>query len=187
MKTGTKKYVVMCVGYTHTGKTTFAKALVKKHPNTIQIDSDEIAVFTKEKYPLVVESSYNKTRPDFKNLKMFIFKDVYDASLKTGFNIILSNGNLAKKTRSFVARKAKKEGYGLITIYFNLPEDIILKRLEKTEKSNKVFIQSKTWAEVFNRQKKYSQFPPSKKNTIYFEIKDDADHEIVMKELGKLI
>ena len=48
-----KKYVFMCVGYTHTGKTTFAKKLVKKYPNMIQLDSDEVAVFTKEKYPLL--------------------------------------------------------------------------------------------------------------------------------------
>ena len=70
----------MCVGYTHTGKTTFAKKLVKKYPNMIQLDSDEVAVFTKEKYPLLVESSYNKNRPDFRSLKMVIFKDVYNGN-----------------------------------------------------------------------------------------------------------
>ena len=74
MKIGAKKYVIMCVGYTHSGKTTFAKKLVKKHPSTVQIDSDEIAVFLIESYPSVVESLYNKNRPDFSNLKMVFLK-----------------------------------------------------------------------------------------------------------------
>src|SRR3989344_2809743 len=112
-----KKYVIMCVGRTHTGKTTFAKEVVKKFPNTIQIDSDEIAVFAKEKYPLVVESVYNKTRVDFNNLKMVLFKDVYSFGLNIGLNIILSNSNLSKKVRSFVSNRARRHGYEIITIY----------------------------------------------------------------------
>lgn len=187
MKAKAKKYVIMCVGHTHTGKTTFAKKLVKKHPNTIHVDSDQNALFLKEKYPLVVESAYNKTRIDFSNFKMLLFKDIYNFSLNAGYNIILSNGNLAKIIRSFVAKQAKKRGYTLVTVYFNLPYKTILKRLEKSKKSNKVFIQSKNWTEVFNRQKQYAQLPPSKKNTIYFEIKKSADNRTVMKELSKLL
>ena len=177
----------MCVGYTHTGKTTFAKKLVKKYPNMIQLDSDEVAVFTKEKYPLLVESSYNKNRPDFRSLKMVIFKDVYNFCLNAGFNIILSNCNLAKNFRSFVSYKARKQGYKLVTIYFNLPEEVILRRLKETRKSDKVFIQSKKWSEVFERQKKYAQLPTSKRNTIYCEIKGSTDDEIVINELSRLL
>ena len=177
----------MCVGYTHSGKTTFAKKLVKKHPSTVQIDSDEIAVFLRESYPSVVESLYNKNRPDFSNLKMVFFKEVYRFSLNTGFNIILSNGNIADKFRAFISEEAKKHQYILVTIYFNLSEEIILDRLEGTKKSSNVFIQSKNWIEVFSRQKEYAQLPPSKEDTIYFEIKSDVDQEVVIEEVGKLI
>ena len=187
METKNKKYVIMCVGHTHSGKTIFAKELVKKYPNTIQIDSDEIAVFTREKYPLVVTSAYNKNRPDFKNLKITLFSDVYDFSLNAGFNIILSNGNIAQKMRSFVSRQARKYDYTLVTVYFNLPHEVILERLKNTTKSTNVLLQSKSWIESFERQKNYAQLPPSKRNTIYFEIQKDADKEFVMKEIGKLI
>lgn len=182
-----KKYVIMCVGRTHTGKTTFAKEVVKKFPAVLQIDSDEIAVFAKEKYPSVVESDYNKTRPDFKNLKMVLFKDVYTFGLNIGLNIILSNSNLSRKVRSFVSGQARKHGYQIVTVYFNLPEEVILKRLHNTRKSDKVFIQSKTWAQVLERQRKISELPPSKRNTIYFEITNNNDEAMIMEEIGKLL
>src|SRR3989344_5046020 len=136
-----KKYVIMCVGHTHTGKTTFAKKLLRKHHKFTLLDSDEVAVFLREKYPLIVDSPYNKARYAFKdaNLKITVFKDIYTFSLRTGLNLILSNGNLAKNMRSFVINNAKKHGYKIITIYFNLPREIILQRLKKTKKSNKVF------------------------------------------------
>ena len=189
MKAKPKKYVVMCVGYTHTGKTTFAKKLVKDYPNTILVDNDEIALFLKEKYPLAVLSPYNKIKRSFKkpNFKFLIFKDIYDFSLHTGLNIVLSNGNLAKDIRSLISRKAKNHGYTLVTVYFDLPSNVILERLQNTKKSTKMFAYSTNWSQIIDNQKRYAELPPSKKNTVYFEIKNDSDSRITMKELGKLL
>ncbi len=187
MKTEAKKYVVMCVGHTHTGKTTFARKLAQQNPDMVQLDSDEIAAFSKEKYPLLVESPYNKNQRDFDNLKAILFKEVYRFSLNIGNPIILSNGNLAKKFRAFVTREAKKQGYEVITVYFNIPEAVILQRLASTEKSQNVFIQSKSWPEVLERQKKYAELPPVTKNTTYFEIQNDADQETVIQRINQLL
>ena len=179
----------MCVGHTHTGKTTFAKQLIKKHKHITLLDSDEVAVFLREKYPHIVSSEYNKSRHAFRysNLKFTVFKDIYTFSLKTGLSMILSNGNLAKNMRSFIVSHAKKHEYSVILVYFNVPREVIVDRLSKTKKSENVFIQSKSWNEVFARQEKYAEFPPSKRGTIYFEIKNSSDLETVTKEINRLI
>ena len=184
-----KKYVILCVGYTHTGKTTFAKKIIKKHQPMTLLDSDEVAIFLRKKYPLIVNSQYNTSRYAFNdsNLKLTVFKQIYRFCLNTGLNVILSNGNLAKNMRSFVIRNAKKRGYTVIIVYFNLPMETITQRLKKTKKSTAVFIQSKTWTESFTRQKEYAELPPSKKDAIYFEIKNNRDYQIVFKKVISLL
>ncbi len=189
MNSKPKKYVIMFVGHTHTGKTTFAKKLAKNFPDTVRIDNDEIALFAKEKYPSAVLSPYNKIKRGFSNpnLKFLLFKDIYKFCLRAAMNVILSNGNLAKDGRTLVARNAKKHGYVLVTVYFNLPHEIILKRLKETKKDNKVFITSKNWFELFENQKGYAQLPPSKKSGLYFEIKNEKDYLAIMKQLVNLL
>jgi len=59
------KYVIMCVGYTHSGKTTFAKKLIKNITNIVLIDNDEIASFINETYKTAVFSEYNKEKRTF--------------------------------------------------------------------------------------------------------------------------
>ncbi len=68
-----KKYVVMCVGRTHTGKTTFARKLARYLLNATIIDNDEIALFISKAYPAAVFSPYNKIRRTLQepNLKFF--------------------------------------------------------------------------------------------------------------------
>ena len=184
-----KKYVIMCVGYTHSGKTTFAKKLTKAFPHLVSIDNDEIAQFVKEKYQTAVLSEYNKSKKSLKdpNLKFVLWKDVYNFCLNTGLSIILSNGNLGKDIRDLVFRRAKANWYTVITIYFNLDHEVIMRRLKESKKSIKMFVRSKNWQEVHDNQKGYAELPPSKKNTVYFEINKDADYRVVAKEIEKLL
>ena len=87
------KYIIVCVGYTHTGKNTFAKKLIKSSENLINIDNDEIALFLNEKFKPAVFSSYSKQKKTHgKNvLKYLIIKDIFKFCLRTGHNIILSD------------------------------------------------------------------------------------------------
>lgn len=189
MATQPKKYVIMCVGYTHSGKTTFAKKLAKAFPQLVSIDNDEIAHFVKEKYQAAVLSEYNKSKRSLKdpNLKFLLWKDVYNFCLNTGLSIVLSNGNLGKDIRDLIFLRAKAKGYTVITVYFNLEHEVILRRLKESKKSIKMFVRSKNWQEVLDNQKGYAELPPSKKNTIYFEINKDDDYRLVAKEIEKLL
>jgi predicted kinase len=184
-----KKYIVMCVGHTHTGKTTFAKKLVKDMPNMVIIDNDEISAFLNEKYLVAVLSPYNKIKRTFKepNFKFLISQDIFKFCLRAGLNIIHSSGNLGKDARLLIKNNARKYGYDVITIYFNLSKDLIHERINNTTKDTRSLWRSKNWNEVLTKQENYAQLPPSKRNTIYFEIKNNSDYEKVFKEVRKIL
>ena len=179
----------MCVGYTHSGKTTFAKELVKDISDIVLIDNDEIACFINEKYPLAVHSSYNSVKRTYKepNFKFLIFQEVFKFCLRAGLNVIHSSGNLGEDSRRFIKKNAKKYKYKLITVYFNLPKELILKRIQNTKKDTKAFRSSRSWSEILPRQERYAKLPPSKKDTLYFEIQNDEDYKKVLIELNKLL
>lgn len=183
------KYIIMLVGYTHSGKTTFAKNFIKNNKDFTMIDNDEIASFLNKTYPLVVHSNYNKIKRNFKepNLKFLISTEIFKFSLKANLNIIHASGNLGKDARLLVTNNAKKFGYKLITVYFNLPRDILLNRIKNSKKPKDCFKLSKNWDQVFEKQELYAELPPSKKNTIYYEIQDKEDYQKVLKELQIII
>lgn len=179
----------MCVGYTHSGKTTFANKLAKKVKNIVVIDNDEIATFINEKYPLAVFSAYNLIKRTYRepNLKFLISKDIFKFCLRAGLNVIHASGNLGRESRLLIESNAKKYKYRLITVYFNLPRELILERIKNTKKDTKAFRSSKGWSEILPKQDAYAELPPSKKNTIYLEIKKVEDYEKVLKELQKIL
>ncbi len=180
----------MCVGYTHSGKTTFSKKLAKNQKNTVLIDNDEIAAFLNSKYPAVTFSDYNKIKRDFTepNLKFLVFKDLLNYSLRADVNVVLSNGNLGKDIRDLVTNYAKKYSYQVIMIYFKISKETIKSRIEKTTKGSKSFLLSKNWSEVLIKQEKYAELPPSKtKIHHYFEIEKDADYKKVLSEIKTIL
>lgn len=179
----------MCVGHTHTGKTTFAKKIAKDFSNLVIIDNDDISYFLNEKYPRAVFSKYNKTKRSYRepNLKFLLSHDILKFCLRAGLNIIHSSGNLGRDARLLIRKSAKKYGYNLITIYFNISKKIIFERLKDTKKDTKSLWRSKNWLEVMDNQEGYAELPPSKKNTIYFEISTDTDYKNVFREVSKII
>src|SRR3989338_2561269 len=188
MKTG-KKYIVMCVGHTHTGKTTFAKKLKKEISNLVIIDNDDIGAFLNDKYSVAVLSPYNKVKRTFRepNFKFLISQDIFKFCLRAGLNVIHSSGNLGKDARLLVKNNAKKYGYNFITIYFNLSKELIKERITNTTKDTKSLWRSNNWLEVMEKQENYAELPPSKRGTIYFEIQNDNDYEKVFSEVRKTV
>jgi len=188
MKTG-KKYIIMCVGHTHNGKTTFARKFVDQVKNIILVDNDDVASFINKTYPLAVFSEYNKVKRTYKdpNLKFLLAQDIFKFCLKAGLNVIHCSGNLGKNARLVITKNAKKYNYELITIYFNLPREVILERLNNSKKDTIVFKSAKKWSEVLAKQDLYAELPPSQKNTIYFEIKNSKDYQEVFNKVKEIV
>ena len=183
------KYIIMCVGFTHSGKTTFAKNLVKELPDLVLIDNDEIASFINEKFSPAVFSEYNKTKRSYQepNLKFLLATEILKFCLKANLNIIQASGNLGSDARIFIKKYAKKFNYQLITIYFNLPRETILDRINNTKKETKSFRSAKSWSEILPKQLSYAKLPPSRKNTIFYEINKKEDYASVLSMVLKLL
>ena len=179
----------MCVGYTHSGKTTFARNLEKELTNIVLIDNDDIATFINAKYPVAVFSPYNSVKRTYKepNFKFLIFQESFKFCLRAGLHVIHASGNLGKDSRIFIRKNVKKYNYKLITIYFNLPKELLLERIKNTKKDTSAFRSSKKWSEILPKQELYAKLPPSRKNTVYFEINKKDDYDKVCKEIIKLI
>lgn len=183
-----KKYLIMCVGFTHSGKTTFAKQLKNSTKDIVVVDNDIIADFINREYKEIVFSPFNFKKKNYQdpNLKFHLSKEILIFSLNAGLNVIHASGNLGKDAQGFIEKTAKKYNYKLITIYFNFSNPFLISRIQKTKKSRSCFRLSCTWDEVFEKQRLYAKLPPDNKKGIYFEIKNMADYKKTLQKI-KLI
>ena len=183
-----KRYLIMCVGFTHSGKTTFAQKLKKKNKNLVIIDNDNIANFINEEYKEIVFSSFNFEKKNYRDpgLKFHLSKEILIFALKAKLNIIHASGNLGRDAQKFIEKSAKKYSYKLITVYFNFPENFILSRIRVTTKSKKCFRLSWDWHDVLKKQKIYAQLPPCSTD-MYFEIKNIKDYNKTLKKLALIL
>lgn len=179
----------MCVGLTHTGKTTFARKLAKKIPESVTIDNDDISLFVNTQYPHLASSQHNKTRTTYAdpNLKLRISKDVFLFALQSGLHIIHASANLGKDVRNYIKRHATKSGYKLITVYFNTPIETIKRRVGSTKKNTKIFVHSKNWQESLRKQIGYAELPPSKHCDYYFEIHSAQEARETISKIQRII
>ena len=127
---------------------------------------------------LTIEESKNKR---------LLSQDIFKFCLRAGLNVIHCSGNLGKNARLAIIKNAKKYNYELITIYFNLPREVIIERINNTKKDTVVFKSAKKWSEVLAKQDLYAELPPSKQNTIYFEIKNEGDYKKVFTAVKKIL
>lgn len=185
------QFVIMTVGKTHSGKTTFGKKIAKKLKRSCVLDSDEIAEFLKDKY----SELYNKDFSDNSNelapgyyLKKIVYFDIYKQALKTKVPIISTSANSTKKIRLEVKRIAKKYGRKFIIIYFNLPEVLLLNRIKESKRSKKCLYHSKNFVDLLiNKQSQRFECPVKSEADYFFEITDDISGKKVFQEVLKII
>lgn len=172
------KFLIFTVGKTHSGKTTFARRLQKLLPNTIHIDQDDIALFLKEKYPKL------RDLPHSGELKFKINKLLCITALQENFNVVLSSGSINKATRKVITGIAKKESTKSVLVSFAISDDLLLKRISKSEKTTKVLNESKGFVELLTKkQAKLFESPNSREADYFFEIKKVKDADLVIKKL----
>lgn len=189
MKKENKKQLIMLIGKTHSGKTTFAENLNKKFPNLLVLEADPIAIFVKEKFPALSNLDYKKHTGKFKNiaLKFKTFLLFLEFGLSLGKTIILSNSNMWDKGRKMVFKLCKKFNYEVIGIYFDYPEEILKSRVKKTDRSKEILRIAKDFDDLLNKQKSRMQEPKSKEFDEFFVIKKEEDIDKIMKSLKNKI
>ncbi|WP_063563251.1 ATP-binding protein [Paenibacillus sp. O199] len=174
-----ERLVVMTVGKTHSGKTTFAKELESVLQQAIVIDQDNHAEFINE--------HYKKLRPiEGPNTLKFSVTDaiVNYATEQSNFHIILSNSNLNKSGRAKVLRYFHNKEFKSIIVYFDLPDDILKDRVIRTQRSKAIFRSASSFLEVLERQENLLEIQPSKDEANYiFIIKDPNNTAEVIQQI----
>lgn len=148
---------ILCVGKSHSGKTTVARSLAE-HIDFTVLDTDAIDLFVKDNYPGIVDFEKNN-REFYSNkdaftplLKLEVQATVFRYSLKIGKGVILSNGNLTEAVRSYQVAIAKKAQSPTVIVLFDIRDEVLLQRIKTSGKTTKTLTVSKSLEEMLERQ-----------------------------------
>ncbi|AZN42714.1 ATP-binding protein [Paenibacillus albus] len=142
------RLAVVTVGVTHSGKSTFARALEQQLHHSIVIDQDNHAEF--------INSYYTKLRPKEgpNQLKYAVTQTIVNYAIhQTDAHLILCNSNRDREGRLQLLKNLQREGFITLLVEFDLPDHILQQRVASSERSMKIFRSASSFEEVLRRQK----------------------------------
>lgn len=167
------RFVIITVGKTHSGKTTFAKNLEKRMSNSIVIDQDNHAEFLHVFYPgLLPKDGQNTIKHELTQTV------VQHAVNKTNGNIILCNSNRTRNGRLKLLDFYRVSGFTSILVYFDIPIHILKERISKSQRSTMILRTVATFEEVLTRQENEDK---TKVDEISAPGEDEADYLFVIQ------
>lgn len=168
-----KRLVIMTVGKTHSGKTTFARALEKELDNSFVMDQDNQAAFLNTFYAkLQPEQGPNILKHSLSRLI------VHYAIENTDLHLIICNSNRSQKGRlRLLEGLFNKKQFVRILVHFDIPDDVLMERIVHSKRSTNIFRGAFTnFEEVLFRQQAESQL-----EDIVDPKEEEADYLFVMK------
>ncbi|WP_342599858.1 ATP-binding protein [Psychrobacillus sp. FSL H8-0483] len=166
-----KRIVIITVGKTHSGKTTFAKALEQELNNSVVIDQDNHAEFINTYYKNLLPKQGTNT------IKYAITQTIVDYAVEqTNYHLILCNSNRNRKGRLELLRHFNEKGFISILVNFDIPEHILRERVTESSRSTNIFRSASTFEEVLIRQQAESH-----KIDVTEPTEDEADYLFVIK------
>jgi predicted kinase len=169
-----KRLVIITVGKTHSGKTTFANALEKQLNNSFVMDQDNHAEFINTYY----KNLQPKQGPN--TLKHSLSKLIVNyAKENTDFHFIICNSNRSRKGRSYLLDGLfNTDEFVRILVHFDIPDDVLQKRVSQSQRSTNIFRGAYTnFEKVLARQQ-----AESIKEDVVEPIEGEADHLFVIKD-----
>jgi tRNA uridine 5-carbamoylmethylation protein Kti12 len=169
-----KRLVIITVGKTHSGKTTFANALEKQLKNSFVMDQDNHAEFINTYY----KNLQPKQGPN--TLKHSLSKLIVDYAIEnTAFHFIICNSNRSRKGRLYLLEKLfNPDEFVRLLVHFDIPDDVLQERVSLSQRSTNIFRGATTnFEEVLIRQQ-----AESFKEDIVEPIEGEADHLFVIKD-----
>ena len=183
-----KRLAIITVGKTHSGKSTFAKALEKELSHSFILDQDNHAEF--------IHTYYKKLQPKVgpNTLKHSISKLIVDyAKDQTDFHIIVCNANRTRSGRKYLLDEIYgKNEFIRILIHFDIDDEILLERVSTSNRSTNIFRGNYSdFKEVLIRQQsedtKEDIVDPEEKEADYlFEIRNNEDVKSVIKRIVRM-
>lgn len=181
------RFVIMTVGKTHSGKTTFAKALEKQLENSVVIDQDNHAQF--------LHTYYEKLLPKHgsNGIKYALTQTIVNyAVTNTDCHLILCNSNRNKQGRTQLLEQFHQKGFASIIVDFEIPDNVLKERVRNSQRSTSILRTASNFVEVLERQhlesNKGNVIAPIEGEANYlFNIKDSNEVNVVIKEIIGII
>ncbi|MBF7149516.1 AAA family ATPase [Bacillus toyonensis] len=144
-----KRLVIITVGKTHSGKTTFAKVLEKELPPSFVMDQDNQAEF--------INTHYEKLQPTEgpNTFKHGLSKFIVDyAKEHSNLHLIICNSNRSKNGRFYLLNELFPQNeYVRILVHFDIPDDVLYERVARSTRSTNIFRGGySNFKEVLDRQ-----------------------------------
>ncbi|MCY9658833.1 ATP-binding protein [Paenibacillus chondroitinus] len=166
-----KRLVIITVGKTHSGKTTFAKILEQQLPNSLVIDQDNHAEFINACYQALLP----KKGPNA--IKYAITQTIVNYAVQqTDAHLILCNSNLARQGRLDLLAHFRNKGFESVLVHFDIPDHILQARVADSQRSKAIFRSAASFEEVLIRQQAESH-----KNGMTGPLEGEADHLFVIR------
>jgi|SRR5699024_929886 len=168
-----KRLAIITVGKTHSGKTTFARALEKELSNSLVMDQDNHAEFINTYYKTLQPKQGPNT------LKHAISELIVNyAKEQTNCHLIICNSNRNRKGRLYLLEELfHKSEFIRILVHFKIPDHILQTRVTHSQRSTNIFRAASNFEEVLARQQ-----ADSFKRDVTDPVEDEADHLFVIKD-----
>lgn len=168
-----KRLVIITVGKTHSGKTTFARELEKELAHSFVMDQDNQAAF--------INTHYEKLQPAKgpNTFKHGLSKFIVDyAKEHTSLHLIICNSNRSKNGRLYLLSELFPQNeYVRILVHFDIPDDVLYERVARSTRSTNIFRGDySSFKEVFNRQQAESLH-----EDVVDPIENEADYLFVIR------
>ncbi|WP_166703074.1 ATP-binding protein [Bacillus albus] len=168
-----KRFVIITVGKTHSGKTTFAKELEKELPYSFIMDQDNQAEF--------INTHYAKLQPaeGANTFKHGLSKFIVDyAKEYTNLHLIICNSNRSKNGRLYLLNELFLQNeYVRILVHFDMPADVLYERVARSTRSTNIFRGGySNFKEVLDRQQAESLH-----EDVVDPIENEADYLFVIR------
>jgi predicted kinase len=183
-----KRLVIMTVGKTHSGKTTFARALEKELNNSFVMDQDNHAEF--------INAFYGKLQPKKgpNTLKHAVSRLIVDYAIEnTDLHIIACNSNRSRKSRlNLLENLFNKNQFKSILVNFDIPDEILKDRVIQSQRSTNIFRGAySNFEEVLFKQQAESQLedimePEEGEADYLFVIKDNEEVDSVIRKIVQI-
>lgn len=172
-----KRLVVITVGKTHSGKTTFARYLEQKLTNSIVMDQDNHGAF--------INTYYKNLQPKTgaNTLKHAISQLIVDYAKKhSDCHLIICNSNRSRKGRAYLLNQLFPESEFIrILVHFDLPDQVLQTRVSDSQRDTNIFRSASNFEEVLARQN-----ADSPKEDVADPTETEADHLFVIKDSGEV-
>lgn len=179
-----KRLVIMTIGKTHTGKSTFAKALEQALDNSFVMDQDNHAVF--------INSFYEKLLPKQgpNTFKYAISQLIVDYAIEnTNLHIIACNSNRNRKGRLHLLEGLyNNKQFIRILVHFDIPDDILKERVKQSKRNTNILRSASNFEQVLLRQQAESKLkdivdPEEAEADYLFVIRDNKEVDSVIKKI----